>query len=181
MEMKRAGTLKVSKKTSAAFSRFLLGFRGASVRRTGCWKRKEGDRMKYKSCYSCPSRLLQPSLTQEGSCMQGPPSYLMRETTTSIPAGSKRSLSSTSLLPGSRQPSSFLTEKPAQSKRTPKPKEGLLPLLRMSAADLWNKRTARSSPCHSSPERYHVPWGTGWTTTPYAPIGQRVIHSQQWG
>lgn len=41
MEMKRAGTLKVSKKTSAAFSRFLLGFSGASVRRTGCWKRQQ--------------------------------------------------------------------------------------------------------------------------------------------
>lgn len=39
MEMYRAGTLKVSKNTSAAFSRFLLGLSGASVRRTGCCKR----------------------------------------------------------------------------------------------------------------------------------------------
>lgn len=37
MEMKRAGTLKVSKKTSAAFSLFLLGLRGASVSSTGCY------------------------------------------------------------------------------------------------------------------------------------------------
>lgn len=36
MEMNRAGTLKVSKNTSAAFSRFLLGLSGASVRSTGC-------------------------------------------------------------------------------------------------------------------------------------------------
>lgn len=39
MEINRAGTLKVSKNTSAAFSRFLLGLSGASVRRTGCYKR----------------------------------------------------------------------------------------------------------------------------------------------
>lgn len=39
MEMKSAGTLKVSKNTSAAFSLFLLGFRGASVSSTGCWER----------------------------------------------------------------------------------------------------------------------------------------------
>jgi hypothetical protein len=31
IEMKRAGTLKVSKNISATLSRFLLGFRGASV------------------------------------------------------------------------------------------------------------------------------------------------------
>ena len=37
MEMYRAGTLKVSKKTSAAFSLFFLGLRGASVNNTGCW------------------------------------------------------------------------------------------------------------------------------------------------
>lgn len=37
MEMKRAGTLKVSKKTSAARSLFFRGFKGASVRSTGCW------------------------------------------------------------------------------------------------------------------------------------------------
>jgi hypothetical protein len=36
MEMKSAGTLKVSKNTSAARSRFLLGFKGASVKSTGC-------------------------------------------------------------------------------------------------------------------------------------------------
>lgn len=41
MEMNRAGTLKVSKNTSAAFSRFLLGLSGASVRRTGCYKRQQ--------------------------------------------------------------------------------------------------------------------------------------------
>lgn len=40
--MKRAGTLKVSKNTSAAFSRFLLGLRGASVNSTGCCR--EGER-----------------------------------------------------------------------------------------------------------------------------------------
>ena len=38
MEMKRAGTLNVSKKTSAAFSLFLLGLSGASVSRTGCYQ-----------------------------------------------------------------------------------------------------------------------------------------------
>ncbi len=37
MEIKRAGTLNVSKNISAAFSRFLLGFKGASVKSTGCW------------------------------------------------------------------------------------------------------------------------------------------------
>ncbi len=37
MEVKRAGTLKVSKRTCAAMSRFVRGFRGASVRRTGCY------------------------------------------------------------------------------------------------------------------------------------------------
>lgn len=42
MEMNRAGTLKVSKNTSAAFSRFLLGLSGASVRRTGCYKTWQG-------------------------------------------------------------------------------------------------------------------------------------------
>lgn len=41
MEMNRAGTLKVSKNTSAAFSRFLLGLSGASVRRTGCYKKEQ--------------------------------------------------------------------------------------------------------------------------------------------
>lgn len=40
MEMKRAGTLKVSKKTSAARSRFFRGFKGASVRSTGCWGKR---------------------------------------------------------------------------------------------------------------------------------------------
>lgn len=47
MEMKRAGTLKVSKNTSAARSRFFRGFSGASVRSTGCCGRspegKEGE------------------------------------------------------------------------------------------------------------------------------------------
>lgn len=37
MEMNSAGTLKVSKNTSAARSLFLRGFRGASVNSTGCW------------------------------------------------------------------------------------------------------------------------------------------------
>jgi len=37
MEMNSAGTLKVSKNTSAARSLFLRGFRGASVSSTGCW------------------------------------------------------------------------------------------------------------------------------------------------
>lgn len=40
MEMKRAGTLKVSKKISAAFSLFLLGLSGASVSSTGCYQRR---------------------------------------------------------------------------------------------------------------------------------------------
>lgn len=44
MEINRAGTLKVSKNTSAAFSRFLLGLSGASVRRTGCCKRWQSCR-----------------------------------------------------------------------------------------------------------------------------------------
>ena len=35
-----AGTLNVSKKISADFSRFLRGLRGASVRRTGCSSEK---------------------------------------------------------------------------------------------------------------------------------------------
>jgi len=36
MEINKAGTLKVSKNISAAFSRFFLGFNGASVNKTGC-------------------------------------------------------------------------------------------------------------------------------------------------
>lgn len=36
IDKNKAGTLKVSKNTSAAFSLFLLGFNGASVKRTGC-------------------------------------------------------------------------------------------------------------------------------------------------
>jgi len=38
MDINSAGTLEVSKKISAAFSRFLLGFSGASVSSTGCCK-----------------------------------------------------------------------------------------------------------------------------------------------
>jgi hypothetical protein len=38
IDTKRAGTLNVSKKISAAFSLFRLGFRGASVNSTGCCK-----------------------------------------------------------------------------------------------------------------------------------------------
>jgi hypothetical protein len=34
--MNKAGTLNVSKNISAAFSRFICGFNGASVNRTGC-------------------------------------------------------------------------------------------------------------------------------------------------
>jgi hypothetical protein len=41
METKRAGTLNVSKKISAAFSLFRLGLRGASVSSTGCCKEKD--------------------------------------------------------------------------------------------------------------------------------------------
>lgn len=44
IEMKRAGTLNVSKKISAAFSRLMLGFRGASVSSTGCYQRRSGQR-----------------------------------------------------------------------------------------------------------------------------------------
>jgi hypothetical protein len=36
MDINKAGTLKVSKNISAAFSLFLLGFKGASVNKTGC-------------------------------------------------------------------------------------------------------------------------------------------------
>jgi hypothetical protein len=36
MEINKAGTLNVSKKISAAFSRFFRGFNGASVNKTGC-------------------------------------------------------------------------------------------------------------------------------------------------
>lgn len=38
IDMNKAGTLNVSKNISAAFSRFLLGFKGASVSNTGCWR-----------------------------------------------------------------------------------------------------------------------------------------------
>lgn len=38
MDIYNAGTLKVSKNISAAFSRFLLGLSGASVSNTGCCK-----------------------------------------------------------------------------------------------------------------------------------------------
>ena len=40
-DINRAGTLKVSKNISAAFSRFLRGFNGASVSNTGCWRHKD--------------------------------------------------------------------------------------------------------------------------------------------
>ena len=36
MDTKKAGTLKVSKNISAAFSLFCRGLRGASVNNTGC-------------------------------------------------------------------------------------------------------------------------------------------------
>ena len=38
IDINNAGTLKVSKNISAAFSRFFLGFNGASVNNTGCYK-----------------------------------------------------------------------------------------------------------------------------------------------
>ena len=41
MDIYNAGTLKVSKNISAAFSRFLLGLSGASVSNTGCCKTKK--------------------------------------------------------------------------------------------------------------------------------------------
>jgi hypothetical protein len=41
METKSAGALKPSKKISAAFSRFRVGFNGASVKRTGCCDKKK--------------------------------------------------------------------------------------------------------------------------------------------
>lgn len=47
IEMKRAGTLKVSKKISAAFSRLMLGFRGASVSSTGCYQRRNVQSIAY--------------------------------------------------------------------------------------------------------------------------------------
>ena len=40
IDMNSAGTLKVSKKISAAFSLFRLGFKGASVSNTGCYNSK---------------------------------------------------------------------------------------------------------------------------------------------
>jgi hypothetical protein len=36
VEINKAGTLNVSKKISAALSRFFCGFNGASVNKTGC-------------------------------------------------------------------------------------------------------------------------------------------------
>lgn len=41
IEMCNAGVLKVSKKISAAFSRFRRGFSGASVSNTGCFQAKK--------------------------------------------------------------------------------------------------------------------------------------------
>ena len=42
IEVKRAGTLNVSKSICAAVSRLARGFSGASVRRTGCWQNNAG-------------------------------------------------------------------------------------------------------------------------------------------
>jgi len=49
MEINKAGTLNVSKKISAAFSRFLLGFSGASVNNTGCCTKQEETTVIYTS------------------------------------------------------------------------------------------------------------------------------------
>lgn len=48
-------------------------------------------------------------------------------------------------------------------------REGDSPLLRRSAAALWSKRIARSSPCHSSPSRCRAPLGSAPTAGPGAP------------
>ena len=115
MEMKRAGTLKVSKKTSAAFSLFLLGLRGASVSSTGCYRDKNLHRR----------RLL---TFRDEICV------------------------------------SLITQH--DERRSPPQ--------RKSAVALWNKHTARSSPCHSSPSLSHVPSDTAPTTSPCAPDRHRV-------
>lgn len=109
MEMKRAGTLKVSKKTSAAFSLFLLGLRGASVSSTGCCE------------------------TQKDAWASA-----------QIP-----------------------------KRRNVNGEERRWPPLRRSAAAPWSKRTARSSPCRSSPSLCRVPSDTSQTTSPCAPDQQR--------
>lgn len=122
MEMKRAGTLKVSKKTSAAFSLFLLGLRGASVSSTGCCGRREGT-----ESLACNSRRRVPSPRYQGGGANSPPR-------------------------------------------------------RRSAAALWSKRIARSSPCRSSPSRCRAPSGTAPTAGPGAPgrqIGRGFIRKGQ--
>lgn len=43
------------------------------------------------------------------------------------------------------------------------------PPRRRSAAALWSKRIARSSPCRSSPSQCRAPLGTALTTDPCAP------------
>lgn len=49
------------------------------------------------------------------------------------------------------------------------------PLQRTSAAAPWSKRTARSSPCHSSRSRFHVPWDIVQTTNPCVPERTHVV------
>ena len=44
------------------------------------------------------------------------------------------------------------------------------PLQQKSVAGLWNKCTAISSPCHSSPGRCHVPLDSGWSADLGAPV-----------
>lgn len=51
--------------------------------------------------------------------------------------------------------------------------ERCLPPQRKSAAAPWNKRTARSSPCRSSPSLSRVPSDTSQTTSPCAPGQQK--------
>lgn len=89
MEMNRAGTLKVSKNTSAAFSRFLLGLSGASVRRTGCCERRQRCAQAQRPC-ARPERIfpglphpppvhehrkLRPAIPLEGTSLSSASSY----------------------------------------------------------------------------------------------------------
>lgn len=116
MEMKRAGTLNVSKKTSAAFSLFLLGLSGASVSRTGCYQTQRCTQIRINEIR--PAGCLTFIVFQQEERRSSPPR-------------------------------------------------------RKSAAAPWSKRTARSSPCRSSPSRSRAPSGIAPTTSPGAPDHHR--------
>lgn len=122
MEMKRAGTLNVSKKTSAAFSLFLLGLSGASVSRTGCYQTQR--------CIQIRINEIRPA-----GCL------------------------------------TFIVFQQEERRSSP-PR-------RKSAAAPWSKRTARSSPCRSSPSRSRAPSGIAPTTSPGAPDHHRQATQRQ--